>query len=173
MQHNNPKSKPIPGQKSKTAETVMIIDDDENNLLILETYLHDAGYEIITATNGSEAWDFIKLFGDDISLILLDRMMPIMNGMEFLKLLKGHPKHSDIPVIMQTAAAMKHQVAEGISSGVYYYLRKPFDETKVIELIKSALSGERNMRKKRTQNVMIDEGKKNSIIVDPDLYKNL
>ena len=155
-----------------TGRTIMVIDDDENNLTILETYLVDAGYEVITATNGSEAWDFIKLFGQDISVILLDRMMPVMNGMDFLKLLKGHPKHFDIPVIMQTAAAMKNQVAEGIQSGVYYYLRKPFDQTKVMELIEGALRGQRNLRELRKKN-MIDKEKSISCVVDPNMYKNL
>lgn len=168
MYKNKPKQPPQDDSK----RTIMVIDDDENNLTILETYLNDAGYEVITATNGSEAWDFVKIFGQDLSLILLDRMMPVMNGMEFLKLLKGHPKHSDIPVIMQTAAAMKHQVIEGLKSGVYHYLRKPFDESRVLELVEGAMKGQRNLRELRKKN-RVDEENSLTCVIDPSLYKNL
>lgn len=153
-------------------QIILVVDDEEANLLILETYLTDAGYEVITAENGAEAWDFVKLFGDRISLILLDRMMPVMNGIEFMKLLKGHRSYSDIPVIMQTAAALKEQVIECKNSGIYHYLRKPFEEGRVLQLVKEAHSGFRNLRELRRKNLC----KNNSIMdaaVDQDLFKNM
>jgi len=65
-------------------------------------------------------------------------MMPVMNGIEFMKLLKGHRLYSDIPVIMQTAAALKEQVVECKNSGIYHYLRKPFEEERVLQLVREA-----------------------------------
>lgn len=159
-------------EDSNEKKTIMVVDDEENNLVILETYLNEAGYDVITAVNGQEAWDFIKIFGQDVSLILLDRMMPVMDGMQFLSYLKGHPKHSDIPVIMQTAAAQKDQVVEGMNSGVYYYLRKPFEEAKVLQLVSEAMQGKRNLRELKKRNYGQEDAVGNYCI-DPSLYKNL
>ena len=163
-------------QISNTAPTqsriILVVDDEETNLLILETYLTEAGYEVVTAENGAQAWDFIKLFGDGVSLILLDRMMPVMDGIEFMKLLKGHRLYSDIPVIMQTAAALKEQVIECKNSGIYHYLRKTFEEERLLQLVAEAMSGFRNLREIKRKNLC----KNNSMIdtvADQDIFKNL
>jgi CheY-like chemotaxis protein len=151
---------------------ILVVDDEETNLQILETYLTDAGYEVVTAENGAQAWDFIKLFGDGVALILLDRMMPVMNGIEFMKLLKGHRLYSDIPVIMQTAAALKEQVIECKNSGIYHYLRKPFEEERLLQLVAEALSGFRNLREIRRRNLCKNNTAIDSVI-DQDILKNL
>ena len=151
---------------------ILVVDDEETNLLILETYLTEAGYEVVTAENGAQAWDFIKLFGDGVALILLDRMMPVMNGIEFMKLLKGHRLYSDIPVIMQTAAALKEQVMECKNSGIYHYLRKPFEEERVLQLVGEALSGFRNLREIRRKNLCKNNSALDTVI-DQDILKHL
>jgi CheY-like chemotaxis protein len=154
------------------SQIILVVDDEEANLQILETYLTEAGYEVVTAENGAEAWDFVKLFGERVSVILLDRMMPVMDGIEFMKLLKGHRLYSDIPVIMQTAAALKEQVIECKNSGIYHYLRKPFEEERVLQLVREALSGFRNLREVRRRNLC----KNNSAIdsaIDQDIFKNI
>ncbi|PIR32497.1 MAG: hypothetical protein COV36_04160 [Alphaproteobacteria bacterium CG11_big_fil_rev_8_21_14_0_20_44_7] len=163
---------PVLSQQSNEKPTILVVDDEENNLAILESYLIDAGYDVITATNGKEAWDFLKIFGENVSLILLDRMMPVMDGMEFMKLLKGHPRHYEIPIIMQTAAAMRNQVEEGIKCGVYYYLRKPFDEEMVLKLIRQALKGRRNIRVLRKRQIS-DDGKSEDMYYSPTLFKDI
>lgn len=157
---------------TQESQIILVVDDEEANLQILETYLSDAGYEVVTAENGAEAWDFIKLFGERVALILLDRMMPVMNGIEFMKLLKGHRNYSDIPVIMQTAAATKEQVIECKNSGIYHYLRKPFEEERVLQLTREALSGFRNLREIRKRNLCKNHAAIDSAI-DQDIFKNL
>lgn len=64
--------------------------------------------------------------------------MPNMNGMEFIKKLKEDPQLSSIPVIMQTAAAEKEQVVQGIRAGVYYYLTKPYDHSVMLSVVRAA-----------------------------------
>lgn len=153
-------------------QLILVVDDEEANLQILESYLTDAGYEVVTAENGAEAWDFVKLFGERVGLILLDRMMPVMDGIEFMKLLKGHRYYSDIPVIMQTAAALKEQVIECKNSGIYHYLRKPFEEERVLQLVSEAMRGVRNLRELRRRNLV----KNNAYIdtaIDQDIFKNI
>lgn len=119
--------------------TVLVVDDEPNNIRILQLDLEDAGYRVLTAANGQEAWDVLKENYSSVNAILLDRMMPVMNGMEFMAKLKADERVSTIPVIMQTAAAEKDQVAEGIKAGVYYYLTKPYDMEVMLSVVAAAI----------------------------------
>jgi CheY-like chemotaxis protein/anti-sigma regulatory factor (Ser/Thr protein kinase) len=128
------------------SKRILIVDDEEFNLDILDEYLKEVGYETVLATNGLEA---IKRLEDNmpIDAILLDRMMPIMDGMGFLKTIKGLEKYKDIPVIMQTAASTSAQIIEGIAAGVFYYLTKPFEKQTLLTILHSALEQQITQRK--------------------------
>ncbi len=125
---------------------ILIIDDEENNLRILKAHLEGAHYNTLIARDGAEAWNILKNSYHNIHIILLDRMMPKMDGMELLKKIKGHPEMQSIPVVMQTAAALQHQIIEGIDAGVYYYLTKPFDEKVLLSVVGSAAQSYLNNR---------------------------
>ncbi len=118
---------------------VLAVDDEEINLEILEDDLQLAGYEVLCAENGKKAWQVLEE-NPDIMVILLDRMMPEMDGMEFISELKANDRYKDIPVIMQTGAALTEQVKEGIEAGVYYYLTKPYDEALLLAIVDAAVS---------------------------------
>ena len=118
---------------------VLAIDDDKNNLRLLRLDLEDENYEVLTAADGVQGWEVLQQHKDDIQAILLDRMMPNMNGMEFMEKLKADDTVQRIPVIMQTAAAEKDQVLAGIRAGVYYYLTKPYDKDIMLSIVKSAV----------------------------------
>ena len=118
---------------------VLIVDDDPNNIEILSVDLEDEGYEILTGCDGVEGWKVLQANKDRIGVILLDRMMPNMNGMEFMAKLRADETVSGKPVIMQTAAAEKSQVAEGIQVGVYYYLTKPYDVEVMLSVVRAAM----------------------------------
>jgi CheY-like chemotaxis protein len=117
--------------------TVLVVDDDENNLRILRLDLEDK-YDIILARNGLEAWETLEKNAERIKIILLDRMMPKINGLEFMAKLRANEEYFRIPVIMQTAAAAPEQVAEGIRAGVYYYLTKPYEKDVMLSLVDAA-----------------------------------
>jgi two-component system, cell cycle response regulator len=119
--------------------TILVVDDEPNNLEILKLDLEDEGYNILTGTDGVEGLKELQDHKDDVQVILLDRMMPNMNGIEFMKNLRADKSISSIPVIMQTAASDKEQIAEGMASGVYYYLTKPYDKTVLLSILKSAI----------------------------------
>ncbi len=119
--------------------TILLIDDDPNNLEILACYLEDAGYACVTATRGKEGLDILQKDPNRFRTILLDRMMPEMSGVEFLGLVKSDPAFSIIPVIMQTAAASPQEIQEGIDAGSFYYLTKPFTEDVLLSVVKSAI----------------------------------
>ena len=132
---------------------ILAVDDEAKNLKLIEAYLEDENdFDIELAENGLVAWKKVLATGDNktFDLILLDRMMPEMDGMEFMRKLKSNPKYSHIPVIMQTAAAEKSQVVEGIKAGVYHYLTKPYDEETLLSIVKTCL--EDNEKQSNLQN---------------------
>jgi CheY-like chemotaxis protein/anti-sigma regulatory factor (Ser/Thr protein kinase) len=133
---------------SDIKKTILVVDDEEKNVRLLKLDLEDAGYEVVSASDGVIALDILRK-PHQIELVLLDRMMPNMNGMELLKIMKADPNLSKIPVIMQTAAAEKQQVIEGITSGVYYYLAKPFEEDLLLAIVKTAIEDYSNRIKLR------------------------
>lgn len=131
-----------------TDATILIVDDEFNNITLLKGDLEDAGYtQFLIARDGKEAWDVLQEKHNEIDVVLLDRMMPNMDGMQVMKLVKEDKNIRHIPVIMQTAAAAKEQVLEGIKSGVYYYLTKPYDEDTMLTIVSSALKEHRSHKK--------------------------
>lgn len=117
---------------------ILAVDDEAFNLDILTEYLTDAGFEVVGAEDGKIALAKLKQH-PDIDVIVLDRMMPNMDGLEALKRIKADEQFKNIPVIMQTAAASSHQVQEGIEAGVFYYLTKPYSEALLLAIVRSAL----------------------------------
>lgn len=130
--------------------TVLVIDDEPNNLQLLKLDLED-DYEVITAEDGAIGLEALRKNKADVKAVLLDRMMPNMDGMEFMKHLKADDDISNIPVIMQTAAAEKSQVIEGIHSGVYYYLTKPYDPAIMLSIVDAAVSDYARYSKMRNE----------------------
>ena len=120
---------------------VLIIDDEPNNLRALKMDMEDEDYEVLTAEDGMIGWDILIENKDEINTILLDRMMPNMDSMEFLTKLKATDSLKDIPVIMQTAAAEKEQVVESIQAGAYYYLIKPYDKDVMLSVVAASIEG--------------------------------
>ncbi|GMR08924.1 MAG: hypothetical protein BMS9Abin26_1934 [Gammaproteobacteria bacterium] len=117
---------------------ILVVDDEPLNLEIIEEHLDDEGYAVVTAENGVAAWELLEK-DPEFDTILLDRMMPEMDGIEVLKKIKASHTLRDIPVIMQTAASSQDQIAEGIHAGAYYYLTKPFNPTVLCNIVKAAL----------------------------------
>ncbi len=125
---------------------ILIVDDEPMNLRILHEYLEDSDYLIEEAHDGAEAWAILEKFPNKFDVILLDRMMPHMDGLEVLKKIKQHPDLKQIPVIMQTASVEKSEVLEGLQAGCYYYLSKPYDEDMLLPIVETAIDSFRSAR---------------------------
>lgn len=123
----------------------LLIDDEPVNLELLEAYMQEGGYQTIQALDGKRGWESLSEH-PDVSLILLDKMMPNMSGIEFLQLIKTNKEFKDIPVIMQTALADANSVKEGLEAGVYYYLTKPFNKEILLAIANAAVSDARSRR---------------------------
>lgn len=111
---------------ANSKRTVLVLDDDEINLMILVKCAQDAGYTAKPFTSSLEALDYMQHNPDDFDIAVLDKMMPGMNGIDLLKRMKDTETLRHVPVIIQTGDAGVEQMREGISSGAYYYLTKPF-----------------------------------------------
>jgi CheY-like chemotaxis protein len=130
--------------------TILAVDDERFNLDILTEYLTDDGYRVIAASDGIEALEQLALH-PEIDLIVLDRMMPRMDGMQLMEHLKRDRNLRDIPVIMQTAAASNTQLLEGIQAGVYYYLTKPYEDVMLLCIVKAAFQSVASKREMREE----------------------
>ncbi len=118
--------------------TVLIVDDTRANILVLQRALTNNGYNISVAFDGEMALDLTPKLKPD--LILLDVMMPGLNGFEVCKLLKDNPEVSDIPVIFITAMGMPKDVLAGFESGAVDYITKPFNLQEVCARVKTHLT---------------------------------
>ncbi|MCB1801962.1 MAG: response regulator [Gammaproteobacteria bacterium] len=127
--------------------TILVADDEPFNVEILLEYLEDTGYNIVTANDGQEAWDLLEADADKFDVVILDRMMPRMTGMEVLQKIKQHPLLQSLPVILQTALAAKQEILEGLQAGAYYYLTKPFDEDMLLSVLATAVDDRRRYLK--------------------------
>jgi DNA-binding response OmpR family regulator len=105
--------------------TILVVDDNEDNAEILRAYLESRGYAVAVAPDGRTA--LAKLEDTDPDLILLDVMMPGMDGWEVCRTIKNHPDFNRIRVIMVTAKGAWEDKHEGMRSGADDYLVKPVD----------------------------------------------
>lgn len=122
---------------------ILAVDDEAFILDILVDDLTDAGYKVVCADNGFQA---IQTLGEleYCDAIVLDRMMPGMDGFAVLQTLKATPKYKDIPVIIQTADGQYEHVEESMKAGVYCYLVKPYNEKVLLSAIQSAIKSSKD-----------------------------
>ena len=118
---------------------LLLVDDSPLNLNILLEFLREKEYSCTTAQSGVQAWNMLEREPDRFHAVLLDRIMPEMDGMEVLHRMKHHTVLSQIPVIMQTAASTHQQTLEGLQAGAYYYLAKPFDKATLQAIVDAAV----------------------------------
>ncbi len=130
---------------------ILVVDDEEFNIEIIQGYLEDEDYLLESASDGVEAWEKLEREPEGYDIVLLDRMMPRMSGMEVLARIKEHPALRHTPVILQTARASKEDVVEGIRAGAYYYLVKPFDEAMLISVVHTAVRDSLQYRRVRDE----------------------
>jgi two-component system, cell cycle response regulator len=133
---------------------VLAVDDDRILRMVLVNMLEELGYEVLEAENGRRALDIIKEQKTKIDAVLLDREMPVMDGMELVMRMKEHPELRQMPIIMQTGSDKPEQIKQGIDAGVFYYLTKPVNQ----DILKSVLSAA--IRETEQQRLLSQELKK-------------
>lgn len=119
-------------------KTILIVDDKSNNLQLLSEYLKNLNHKILIAQRGNKAIDITEKVKPD--LILLDIMMPGMDGFEVCRILKANPMTRHIPIIFMTALAEAHSKVEGFEAGAVDYLTKPVEESELLARLKTHLA---------------------------------
>lgn len=112
---------------------VVVADDDPDIVDLLTLNLEASGYQVEQAYDGEQARDVVLRVLPD--LVVLDVMMPKLNGLEVLAALKAHPQTRNIPIVMLTAKASDNDVWQGWEAGADYYITKPFDLEELLRFI--------------------------------------
>lgn len=116
-----------------TVPRVVVADDDPDIVEILKLNLTAVGYQVLVASDGESARDLVLRAKPD--LVVLDVMMPKMDGFEVLAAIRARPQTRDIPVVMLTARSGDKDVWQGWESGADYYITKPFDLEELLRFI--------------------------------------
>ena len=117
--------------------TILVVDDNQENLELLQAYLEDMDCQTVPAGDGLQAMEIVADNPPD--LILLDVMMPKMSGFEVCKRIKNDPKTSDIPIIMMTALNEFGDIEHGIDSGTDDFISKPVNKLELLTRVKTML----------------------------------
>jgi two-component system cell cycle response regulator len=138
------------------APKVLVADDSPLVLRLIEKMLTSAGLAVVTARDGLEALE--KAFTEGVSLVILDVMMPRMNGYQACRLLKTEPSTRHVPVVILTSRDQAGDRFWGLETGADYYITKDADPQKIVALVRDILDGESQGRGPRTE-----EGQRDSV----------
>jgi len=114
---------------------VLVVDDDVRNIFALTTLLENHEMEVITATNGRQAIDLIEQT-EDLSAVLMDIMMPEMDGYETMREIRKSPKFRSLPILALTAKAMKGDREKCLEAGASDYIAKPVNTEQLLSLLR-------------------------------------
>ncbi len=117
---------------------ILVVDDEYSIAEVLEAALADAGHEVMTAMNGRQGLERLRRRRPD--LILVDFMMPIMDGPALLKFIRNDPAYRDIPAVLMSSLP-EGVIAEAAKGAYTAFLRKPFRLAAVITVVNAALNG--------------------------------
>jgi DNA-binding response OmpR family regulator len=121
------------------AKRILIADDEPNIVASLEFLMEQAGFEVKLAANGREALELVASFAPD--LLILDVMMPEMNGYEVCQRLKSDPATRTVKVVMLSAKGRDVEVAKGLELGADAYVTKPFSTRELVAKVREMLAG--------------------------------
>ncbi|MCC7435092.1 MAG: response regulator [Methanoregulaceae archaeon] len=119
---------------------ILVCDDERHIVRLIQVNLERQGYQVVTAFDGKEGLE--KIRAEKPNLVVLDVMMPYMDGFEVLKALRREPETESLPVIMLTAKAQDKDVFEGYHYGADMYLTKPFNPMELVTFVKRITQGQ-------------------------------
>jgi CheY-like chemotaxis protein len=118
-----------------TGKRVLVVDDDVRNIFALSSVLERHGMDVVTANNGQEAVQQVEK-DEDIALVLMDIMMPEMDGYETMRAIRSRPEKRSLPMIALTAKAMKGDREKCLEAGASDYITKPVDADQLLSLLR-------------------------------------
>lgn len=118
---------------------ILLVEDEAITRLVIQDLLETEGHHITTCSNAAEAWKVLTTHSQHFDLVLLDRGLPDSDGMALLKQIKQETKFFHTPVVFETAQSDQQSIREGLDSGAYYYLTKPFQPDILLAVVRAAL----------------------------------
>ncbi len=118
--------------------TIFIVEDEKDHLELLKLVLEQNRFSVLSTSSGDKAVPLITQMNPD--LVILDVMLPGLNGFEICKILRSNPATASLPVVILTARSAKADVEEGTQAGANLYVKKPFDADALIAQIRTLLS---------------------------------
>ena len=131
------------GESVLTHRRILIVDDDIRNTFALVSYLETLDMHIYTAENGFDALGILQK-NDQIEMVLMDIMMPVMDGHETMRKMKENPVTADIPVIAVTAKAMKGDREKSLEAGASDYISKPVNLKELLDKMERLIGVSKN-----------------------------
>jgi two-component system, OmpR family, alkaline phosphatase synthesis response regulator PhoP len=120
------------------ARRILIAEDEPNIVISLEFLLHGAGYEVTVARNGSDALDLTEKLRPD--LVVLDVMLPMVDGFEVCRRIRGNSATRDTRILMLTARGRQSEMDKGMAAGANAYLTKPFATKELVDAVANLLA---------------------------------
>ena len=124
---------------SEERKRILVAEDEPSIVLSLEFLLNDAGYDVITAADGAQALDAASTRPPDV--VILDIMLPLVDGFEVCRTLRATPRHARTPILMLSARGREQEVERGLALGANAYLTKPFATRDLLQTVKALLDG--------------------------------
>lgn len=122
---------------AETKKKILVVDDELDMLMVIKLRLEASGYEVITATDGLDGLNAARRVKPD--LIVLDIMLPKMNGYKVARFLKFDEEYKSIPIVMLTALSGEEDRSTGIETGADAYLTKPFETQQLLDAVREFL----------------------------------
>ncbi|OZI06411.1 hypothetical protein BWI93_20165 [Siphonobacter sp. BAB-5385] len=134
-----PKANVVMAEKALKGKKILLVDDDMRNVFSLSTLLEEYEMDTITAGDGRESLEVLQN-NPDTDLILMDVMMPEMDGYEAIQHIRANPQFQELPIIALTAKAMQGDREKSIQAGASDYISKPVDTKQLLSLLRVWLS---------------------------------
>ena len=119
------------------AKDILIVDDELDIVIPIQFLMEQQGYSVMTAQKGEDALDLIYQYKPD--LVLLDIMLPGIDGWQVCEIVRLNPNYRDIKIIFLTARGRKEEIAKGLALGADAYITKPFSNAKLVAKVKEVL----------------------------------
>ena len=122
---------------TRAAPLIVVADDDPDIVMLVSAVLSKSGFEVASATNGTDALELVRTRGPDLAV--LDISMPHLDGIEVLKFVRSNPETAELPVILLSARAQEADVKNGYAVGASKYMRKPFSPSELVAVVRELL----------------------------------
>ncbi|MEO0115775.1 MAG: response regulator [candidate division WOR-3 bacterium] len=137
------------------AKRILVVDDEARVLAVIQKRLESAGYEVITAMDGTEGLK--KAREENPDLIILDLILPKLNGYQVCAILKRDSYYKKIPILMLTARSQERDIEEGMRVGADAYMTKPFKNEVLLEQVKQLLAKEEEKKLQAEKERLVKE----------------